>query len=93
MARVNWHVGALLVAGGDVVGARRSRSTCSSACLGADVAGRRADDHGELTLEVHLGEDGGSRIVSPSPITEVDGLRKISGVVGASPPISFAWSA
>ena len=38
-------------------------------------------------------DDGGSRIASPSPITEVDGFRKIIGVLGASLPISLAWSA
>ncbi len=37
---------------------------------------------------------GGMRMASPGPITEVEGLRKISGSAGASPvPISFTWSA
>jgi hypothetical protein len=39
---------------------------------------------------------GGIRIASPGPITDVEGLRNISGAFGASPvraAISATWSA
>ncbi len=75
------HVGALLVAGGDVVG-RGVAEHVPQCVLGRDVARRGADHHGQLALVVAPAPTtAGSRIASPSPMTDVDGLRKISGVV------------
>ena len=38
-------------------------------------------------------DDGGSKIRACGPITDVDGLRKISGSSGTTLPSSLAWSA
>jgi hypothetical protein len=40
-----------------------------------------------------VGAIAGQTIVSPGPITDVLGFKKMIGSFGTSDPISFAWSA